>query len=616
MMKKNSYKMAMLLVCLVQEIQPSGGLTSFAKSMTTGAFWKNMGRTFGAPPSGYIYNFHVLSDANVEIYVGLEGMASFMGAYFPSPKGLYNKKSLPSLFDATIGLSSKALYDKADYYFNLFISPDANVKKSSIYSQSLTQLPLKPNDPTIYFYHAYTGKHYSKGKIVRSPKVEMLGFQNPSATGAAKGSITVGMQLSALMLYNSSTKDVQVTLNYGPTPYTITLEKNSYNTLNVPVKDDEDSTPLFSLRPNTLSFSVYDEASKKYIPSKKLSLSKDGFNDYTYTIELFDDEDGVNFCIQGLSPGSYDQMVTPRVHDITPCPCEFWYQSVAQLKNETGYTDLPGQLWVAYNGLDSKMISKIEVGTVGSWNLIRPLLWQKDEYVYFVYVATLDDEKAKRFVEQIVDKKLGHQQVAEYDAIVKFKSDESDTDSTEKTLSNSQEKTTLTGNLMISGGVIEDKVQDVCGYIVGIDIFTPKGLGVGNFYYTLAPSIINIPNMVQLLSSCVDSSKLGATSVDQQTALTTTINAWLLVYLKDPKDCTAQVEAFLIKNGTNAIVTAGDLTKFGKSQLKSLVTGPVSLKYPPMKLSTVTNQYVYDFGKKKPDKMPKTSTPLQTAVHK
>jgi len=616
-MKKNRYLMILILLLLTKETFSSGGdLTSFAKSMTTGAFWKNMGRTFGAPPTGYIYSFHVISDANVEIYIGLEGIASFMGAFFPSSKGIYNKQSLPSLSDATIGLSTKALYDKSNYYFNLFMSADSNVKKDAIYSQSLTQLPPKPNDPNIYFYHAYTGKHYSKGKVVRSPKVEMLGFQNPSGTGDAKGSITIGVQLSALMLYNCSTKDVQVTLNYGPTPYTITLEKNSYNTLNVPVKDDEDSTPVFSLRPNTLEFSIYDEVSKKHTPLKKLLLTKDGFNDYTYTIELFDDEEGVNFCIQGLSPGSYDQMVTPRVRDITPCPCAFWYQSVSQLKDESGYMDLPGQVWVAYNGHDSKFIAKVEVGTVGSWNLIRPLLGQKDEYVYFVYVATLDDKKAKKFVEQIVDKKLGHQQVTEYDAMVKSKSDESDTDLTKKTLSNSEEKTTLTGNLMISGGVIEDKVQDVCGYIVGVDIFTPKGLGVGNFYYTLAPSIVNIPNMVQLLSSCVDSSKLGTTSTDQQTALMTTINAWLLAYLKDPKDCTAQVEAFLIKNGTSSIVKVGDLTKFGKSQLKSLVTGPVSLKYPPMKLSTVTNQYVYDFGKKKPDKMPKTSTPLQAVAHK
>jgi len=53
------------------------------------------------------------------------------------------------------------------------------------------------------------------------------------------------------------------------------------------------------------------------------------------------------------------------------------------------------------------------------------------------------------------------------------------------------------------------------------------------------------------------------------------------------------------------------LTKFGQSQVKALLQGPISLKYPPMKLSTVTNHYVYDFGKTKPDKIPETVTPLK-----
>jgi len=610
-MKKINYIILMILLSTVHNVFTStSGLTSFAKSLSTGAFWKNMGRTFGAPPTGYIYSFHVVSDANVELYVGLEGIASFMGAFFPSSKGIYDKKSLSALSDATTGLSSKALYDKTDYYFNLFMSPDADVKKHPIYSKSLTQLPVKPNDPNIYFYHAYTGKHYSKGKVSYVPKVEMLGFQNPSGTGDAKGSVSISTQLSAVVLYNNSSKDLQVSLNYGPTVHTVTLEKNSYNTLNVPMKDDASSTPQFSLRSNTLSFSEYNEASKKYDPLKKLLLSKDGFDGYTYTIELFDDEDGIDFCIQGLSPGCYDQIVTERVRDITPCPCSFWYKSVEQLKNKQGYTDLPGQVWVAYQGADSMIISKVEVGTVGAWSLVRPLLNQKDQYVYFVYVATFDDKKAKKFVEQIVHGALGHPQVEKYNTAIQSQLESAQQNSEKTVLTTAQQQTALTGSLMTVGGVIEDTAQDICGYLVGVDVFTPKGLGIGDFYYVLNPSIINIANMVQLLSSSLDSSKLGSSSTAVQKILTSTMNGWLIAYLKNSKDCSAQVEAFLIKYGNSSIVNAGALTKFGTTQLKSLLSGPVSLKYPPMKLSTVTNQYVYDFGKKKPDKMPKTSTVL------
>ena len=625
---KKCFRIVFLIAVLssTEKIFSSSGLVSFAKSIGSPSFWQGMGHSFGAPAPEYTYSFQVFNDANIDIHVAQDGMASFMGASFPSAKGLYGKKTLPSLFNATTGPCVKAVYDQSQYYFNLYISENSDAKKSPIYEQAFTQLPLKAHDPNVYYYHVYTGKSYSKGSVVHHSQVEMLGFCNPSGTGDTKGSIDIGSQLSTLTIYNSSGNNAQVTLNYGAMPYTITLEKYSYNTLTVPTKSGDagtDPAPLFSLRPNTLNFSMYNETSKKYEPFKKIILSSDGFNGYTYTIELFDDGQGMNLCMQGLSAGNYDQIVSTRVRDITPCPSAFWYQSVAQTKAGAGYVDLPGQVWVTYPGLDSMVISKVEVGQAVSWNLIRPLIDQHDQYVYFVYVATLDDAKAKKFVEQLVRESLGKDQVALYDAAMKTPISSMTSskivvnidkkNDTKNSMTSAQKSTALAGTLSVTSGYIEDKEQDICGYIVGMDIFTPKGLGNGNYYYTLAPSVVNVANIVQLLSGCVDSSKVSSSGSadDIQKSLTTTVNDWLKNYLKDSKEIATNVQDYLKKYGNSTIVDAqGALTKFGQSQLNALLQGPVSLKYPPMKLSTVTNRYVYDFGKAKPDKMPDAVTPL------
>jgi len=598
------------------KISCADGLMSFAKSIGSASFWENMGSSFGMPPFGYSYSFEVISDASVDIYVAQEGMASFMGASFPSAKGLYGKKTLPSIFNITSGPSVKASYTGANYYFNMYISDKSDVKKSPVFSQAFTTLPFTKKDPNIYYYHAYTGKKYSKGNIVHYPQVEMLGFQNPLGKGDAKGNVDIGGQLFSIVFYNSMNNDAQVQLNYGPVPMTFTLEKNSYNTLNVPIKTDKSgaSAPSFSLRPNTLSFSAYNITSKKYDHVKDLLLPSDGFNGCTYTIEIFDDGQGPDLCIQGLAPGNYDQMISSKVRDLTPCSCVFWYKSVAQSPVGDGFVDLPGQVWIAYKGTDSLIISKVDLGKVVSWNLIRPCLSQHDQYVYFVYVATSDDVKAKKFVEQVITKGLSADQMSAYQAKAKsVKASNSSKNATTTTTTTTQQSATVTGVLSSTTGLIQGAAQDIYGYIIGIDIFTSKGLGDGNFYYVLSPLVVNSGSLVQLLSGCIDTSKLpGSKSNDDiQKILSGVIINWLHDYLNNPKDIADQVQNYLIKYGNSFILDAkGALTDYGKKQVTSIVQGPMSLKYPPMKLSTVLNQYVYDFGKSVPDKLPDDITPL------
>ncbi len=644
------------------------------------AMFEGMGTSFGAPPVGYIYSYEIWNDASVPIYAEQQGIASFMGAFFPSAKGYYGKKTLPSIFDAA-GNVSKAVYQDSSYYFKMYIGTTSSAHEHSIYKQSLTQLPLAKKDPNIYYYHVYTSGGHSKGNPTHEPDVEMMGYQNPQEVNnqdaTKRGSVTFSSQLSAISFYNSSGTDVQVSLTYGTDPYICTLEKYSYNMLEVPTpqapqsssattavsvapasspatsarssnvtiqavsssvatdattstassatsQDDSTPPPPFSLRPNTLTFASYDAVEKKYVTFRTLMLPATAFDTTTFVIEIFQDPGkNLEVGIQGFNPGNYDVPITPRIRDITPCPCTFWYQSFAQGGSIEGYGDLPGQVWVVYAGADSPVQVKVQPGQAFAWNLIRPLVSQGDQFVYFVYVVTTDNTVAKNFVAKVASQLLGKNVIDQYQSmanapasLVPANQSLDGTDAADLSLTAAQEVAAVMGNLAIADGVIEDKDQGVIGYLVGTDIFTSKGLGFGRYHYTLAPSVVSFANLVSLVYRCLDSSKMsgiGASDDVIQKALTTTINSWFAQYIKNPSDAQKQVQQYLIGYGNTKVVdaTTGALTKYGQSCLQSIMSGTVSLKYPSMKLSTVTNQFVYDFGKSAPDKMPSVLTQKQ-----
>lgn len=615
--------------------------------------FEGMGTTFGAPPVGYTYSFAIISDASVPIYVQQQGIASFMGAFFPSVKGYYGEKTLQSIFDSR-GKISRVDYNKEDYYFKFYISANSQAHKDAIYTQPVMQLPLEKHDPNVYYYHVYTGHTYHKSNLVHEPKVEQMGYQNPSKIDSLKesekGNVKFSSQLSDLAFYNSSGIDVQVSLTYGLDPYTFTLEKYSYNSLGLPTPEekvkkegdtislaDADDTPTaknkeeapaFSLRPNTLFFSTYNLTTQDHDVFRSFSLPTQSFEGYACTIEIFQDKGKpLEVGIQGFNPGNYDLAVTSRVRDLTPCPSTFWYKSFEQDGSIEGYSNLPGQIWVAYGGADSQFQLKVEPGQSVSWNLIRPLVDQADQFVYFLYVVTTDDAVAQKFVQKVVNQKLGKNVVYEYEKAIQspiatskltvIDNDNNDRDEfsleAAPSISVDQEVATLMGNLSVADGVIEDVEQKVIGYLVGTDVFTPKGMGFGRFYYVLSPSIVSVSNIVSFLYGCLDSSKLsglGSSDADIQESLTALIKDWLTLYIKNPDDVQKKVEEYLQQYGNSKIVdvTNGQLTKFGKNRLQQIMSGNVSLKYPSMKLSTVTNQYVFDFGRSAPKEMP---NPLQ-----
>lgn len=582
---------------------------------------------------GYVYSFEVWNDAHVPVYVEQEALGTFMGAFFPIAKGFYGKKNIPALADAQ-GEPNRAVYLKENYYFNLYMSSNSSPHTHPVYEESFMQLPLKKNDPNVYYYHAYTSKSYTRGKIQHGVDIEMLGYQNPNelnnSDASKRGNIKFGPQLSQLAFYNSSSTDVQVSLMYDTEPYIFTLEKYSYNFLNLPTPLEESDNkaaleqlkkPPFSLRPNVLKFFT-GKVDQNNQPFKILQISSVGFDDTNYVIEIFQDENKpLDVGVQGFNPGNYDLATIPHVRDLTPCPCSFWYQSVAQAGASKGLVDLPGQIWVIYNGADSPIASQVTPGQVVTWNLVRPLNSQADQMVYFFYVATTDIQVAQKFIQNIMDQKIGADVTqaflhAAQDPMQSFATQQidmqaKDTSAVTSELSAAQQVQALTGALSVSKGVIEDKEQGVIGYMVGGDIFSPQGVGFGRFYYTLAPSMVEMSGVATVLSGCLDSSKtvtLASSGADLQVVLKKKVQDWFVAYLKNPKDVVDQVQQFLLQYGDSKIVdAAGELTKFGSNRLQAIVAGSVSLKYPPMKLSTISNQYVYDFGKAAPEKMPKES---------
>jgi len=633
--------------------------------MDMGKMLADMGKgIIGYPPVGYSYSCEIWSDANVPIYTAQQGIASYMGAFFPSIKGFYGQKKMASIFDVENN-PEKAVYTNSKYYFKLYIADNNDPQKDSIFTQNVTQLPLKKHDPTVFYYHVYTAPDFSSGKRKHRQKVESMGYQNPQELDsddiAKRGNVKISGQLSSVAFVNSSGKDVQVSLTYGKKPYTFTVEKYSYASMAVPMEEPEekesattqvevpstepgvkiqsvknaevviqkgvqdkenDPKPLFSLRPNRITFSVRNSNQDPYKEFTAFNIPAEGFDGTSYTIEIYEEADKkMNVCVQGFNIGNYDQGATPRNRDITPCSCTFWYQSFAQAGSIPGYLDLPGQIWVVYAGADSMISSKVVPGQVVSWDLTRPLLAQGDQLVHFVYVVTQDDAKAQNFVNKFVQQLVGKDVYTTYKKAIDVPfgqvrentelqgtNAQDDTGTKLSPITAAQQVATLMGELSISQGIIEDKEQGIIGYMVGADVFTPKGVGAGKFNYVLSPSVMSLTTIVSLLSSSCDTAKMSALSLNKdglQDALTTTVQKWIDAYIQDQKIAQAQVEQFLQKYGNDKVVDArGALTKFGNDRVELLVSGGISLKFPPMKLSTVTNYYVYDFGKSKPDKMP------------
>jgi hypothetical protein len=323
-----------------------------------------------------------------------------------------------------------------------------------------------------------------------------------------------------------------------------------------------------------------------------------------------------------LMYGHYDMPYLPRARDVTPCPCVFWYQSTDQVTGSAGngYTNLPGQVWVVYAGLDNPIVAKVTPGQAVSWNLTRPGVQQGDQFLFFVYVATADDAIGKQFATKVGKHLIGKDVIDQYNkaAQTPYKNLTATQSISQNSVAKPDEQMQLNateqvaamqGSLGVHAGAIDDPDLKVTGYLLGADIFTPKGVGFGRFYYSLAPSIFSVDGITSLVGSYLASAPDSAT-------LSALVTTWVQQYMKDPVAAEATVTGYIQQNGNKNVVDSSQkLTAFGKSCVQALVKGPVSIKYPSLKLSTVTNYYAFDFGKAAPANMPKNPVAITpTAV--
>lgn len=467
----------------------------------TSSFWSGIGKSFGGSPTGYVYNYDVVNDANQTMYVGVQEYSSFMGGDFPKSGG-WNVTSI-----APFG----SLKPKTkEYYFEILI-------KTTPKSYS-SHMPYMPHDDVLYthdaiqlnekhsthlnYFRIYIGKQLQNGSYVHVPKAEYLGYSNTNAAAAKKdaGSVQFGSALTSLTIQNSTITDYWV--GYVNQAGATTMTKSTCQVYAKVAANSFGILSLFglitSLRPGTIG--IFDDKSTLI---STYNLHTNGFEEMPYTLEIYKDgtDTGPQMAMQGLMSGNYDQPCS-LVRDITPITCVLWYQNVQSLPtaNQQGYVDLkPGKVWPVMVSGQVQILGGATPGQAAQFTIMRPDLGQKS-WLYFVYVDTPDDAQAQQFIQNLFSGSFASstiqnyktQAAAQMQAASSFKAATTAT----TTAPDADQKTLLIeaiqGVLQLNGGQVIDPVSGVAGYLLGGDVFLPRGTGMQPLYYVLSPSQSNL----------------------------------------------------------------------------------------------------------------------------
>ena len=242
---------------------------------------------------------------------------------------------------------------------------------------------------------------------------------------------------------------------------------------------------------------------------------------------------------------------------------------------------------------------KITPGTVLDFGLIRPRISEKQAILYVVALQTSDDTAAKKFLNRLSAGKIG--QGAVYTAV------------TANTL---QQFLAGKTNLVVSpqpntNGIIDDtnikidaSASGIKGEILLADIFTPRGVGIGPFYYILQASSLQINSLTTGLYLADANYNADRTLKDTVLKdLSSKFISWISAYKKDQNSVKNNVIAYLQQNGnqnlfTNPQAASGQrqLTDIGTRMLNDFLTGPISIADPPLIGQAGKNYYVYALG--------------------
>lgn len=470
----------------------------------TSSFWKGLGQSFGASPTGYVYNYDVVNDTDQTMYVGIQEYASFMGGDFPKSGGWSVTPIKPF---------SRLQPTTKEYYFEMLIKTTPKSYSShmpyiqhddALYTHDAIQLNEK-NSTHLNYFRIYIGKKLEKGAYVHTPQAEYLGYSNTNAAAPKNdaGNITFGSTLQSLTIQNSTSTDYWV--GYVNQADATTMTKNSCQVYAKVVANSFGILSTFgsiiSLRPGTIG--IFDDKSSLI---STYQLHSNGFEDMPYTLEIYQDSTDLKpqMAMQGLMSGNYDQPCY-RVRDITPIICVLWYQNVQSLPsaNQQGYVDLtPGKVWpVLVVSGQVQILGGAMPGQAAQFTIMRPDLDQKS-WLYFVYVDTADDAQAQQFIQNLFSGSFASSTIQNYktQAAAQMKV-ASSFKIAEKTVATSttpdaQQQTLLIeaiqGVLQLNGGQVVDPTSGLVGYLLGGDVFLPRGTGMQPLYYVLSPSQSNL----------------------------------------------------------------------------------------------------------------------------
>ena len=605
------------------------------------SFIKGVAQSFGYCPDDYVYNFEVWNDTPQSLFVAAQKIINVQGASFDSEvdstsevkpysttgNSFYNK----NICHLSVWLCKNQDQCKVGYKGKVSVSQADLTNNTFFYKK----IDVTEKDPTIYYFHMYSEQGIPQG--------EFLG------PGLLAGPITTSNEFDGIF-YNKTTSSAQLRFIKDNTPYTVTLEPQSWSLLS------STSTIVNSIRPKdqdkrTLDF-ILSTNSTVSIPlaSKGLAYSYDNKQTEqksiipaTYTYALYEDaakKQGVD--IQGISMGnadqpgvifkeakialfgtksSYNYPSINRVRDINPVTCLLWYQSAQQATTELAHADTSTastmipynsweQCWLSYVTKDATIQQKITPGTVATISLLRPQLAEQTGTLYVVAFATTDSNKITQFLKRLAGGLIGKE--ATYSTI-------------DSSMPLTESHQLLSQNLH---GLITDtqdkEASGISGIILLADTFTSRGMGEGPFYYKIPPSLLQLDDtFFTLITSLLDTTVFN--TPDQHTSiinhLKTAMAEWVALAAqkqsvinsigitkknyKQPsifgkiEDIVPDLVSYLKQHGDKRIFinpqAVGDARTFneqGKQVLYTLLFGPLSITNPPLLRQAGTNYSV------------------------
>jgi hypothetical protein len=526
------------------------------------------------------------------------------------------------------GVTTNKWYHDMEYYQGLFMTlssqqptdlmlhdnitiPALDYPKNVFFKQYFLQ--AMPVTSVTQYYHVYTGKRLVDGRLRYGPMVEMLGVFDAKADGpAAQYNITFDGQLDSIMFFNATDKDWIISCQVDGALYTQdTVDSACFAKLQAP-----DGKSLAGAK-----IIMKDIATKKnvtHIDVPDIFPNIPG-QDKSCTLELYQSGGKYRIGMQGFNTNTKDIPISEHIKDITPTAITVWYQAAqgGQANGSLTPIDLPGSVWYVYVSGKKVTTKKLIPGSVFSEQLFRPSVADGIAYVYFLYIQSIDDSEAQKFITDFVSGAIKAPFLEHYKTIINtpYSQDQAAKANAvggqsmfgipdHKTISDQNTQLSkeviaqvMSGQMGMDGLKLQDEQllskasggqEPLQGYLIGIDVFFPSGVSSKNFYYLLAPSQMDWAAFTKNVSQYIDTDKVQTAGVD----LNRFVQMVYQQHVVNQAAAETALENFLKQYGNAQMIDdSGNLTKYGKNRLLSLLDGPVSFSHPPLLLSALQSLF-------------------------